>query len=151
MLEIKNDNLIIGKKSTSIDEINMIQSAKGKLFFSNSIVEISKDAYDINEVYNELKKAGYSNFVLLDNAIVNVENINEVYIKYYQYAGISIFQCNKENAEMYMVVIACKNGKSETISFSSEIEAEKCCDLLNTALNNFKSNKKQIGLAVNLV
>ena len=141
MIEIKNDNLIIDKKSTPIKEINMIQSAKGKLYFSNKIVEIADGYYSIYGVYNLLKKAGFTNFVYLDNVVVNAENINSLHINYYQFAGLSIFQSNKENAEMYMLVMNCKNGKSETISFSSAKEVEKCYHILDNVVSDIKSSQ----------
>ena len=145
MVEIKNNNLIIDGKSTPIDEINMIQSAKGKLYFSNNIVEISKESHDIKELNNIFQQAGLTNFVLIDNVIVNTENVSDIYVKYFQYAGISIFQCNKENAEMYMLVMTCKNGKAETISFSSIEELEKYRNIIENSIANLKSLQMNIG------
>lgn len=139
MIEIKNDNLIIDKKTTPINQINMIQSAKGKLYFSNSIVEISEKPYDINEVYEKLQSAGCSNFVLIDNVIINVSNVDSTYIKYFQYAGISIFQCDKKNAEMYMLVLNCKNGRAENIFYRSAKEAEKAYHKLDDSIIDFKT------------
>ena len=139
MIEIKNDNLIIDNKSTPINQINMIQSAKGKLYFSNSIVEISKESYDINEVFATLQAAGLKDFILIDNVIVNIENVESMYIKYFQYAGISIFQCDKENAEMYMLVLNCKNGRTENIFYRSSKEAEKSYHILDNAIIDYKT------------
>lgn len=144
MLEVKNNNLIIDDKKRAIDEINMIQSAKGKLYFSNNIVEISQNSYDINEVYKTLQSAGLNNFVLYDNVIVNANNVESVYFKYFQYAGISIIQCDKANAEMCMLVLNCKNGISETISFRTDKEAEKCYHVIDNAITTLKN--AQIGL-----
>lgn len=144
MLEVKNNNLIIDDKTRAIDEINMIQSAKGKLYFSNSIVEISENSYDINEVYKKLQSASSNNFVLIDNAIVNVNNIESLHKKYFQYAGISIIQCDRENYEMCMVVLNCKNGSSETISFRSEKEADDCCEIINKAIADLKAEQISI-------
>ena len=144
MIEIKNDNLIIDKKTTPINQINMIQSAKGKLYFSNSIVEISDKPHDSNELYNKLQSAGCSNFVLIDNVIVNVANIESSYMKYFQYAGISIFQCNRENAEMYMLVLNCKNGRAENILYRSAKEAEKAYHKLDDAIIDFKTAQQTL-------
>ena len=140
MIEVKNNNLIIDEKKYSINEINMIQSVNGKLYFSNNIVEISKNPYDINELHKKLTDAGFSNFELFNNSVVNVENIDSMYIKYFQFAGISIFQCDKKHAEMFMLVMNCKNGKAETISFRTAKEAEKCYHILDNAIIDFKNN-----------
>ena len=141
MIEIKNKTLIIDGKSAPIKDVNMIQSAKGKLYFSNKFVEVSKNSYEINDVYKILKNVGITNFVLVDKVIVNAENIKSLYIQYYQYAGLSIFQCDKANAEMCMLCINCKNGRSETISFSSAKEAEKCYHILDNAVADIKSSQ----------
>lgn len=141
MIKIKNNILTIDKKSTNIDEINMIQSVKDKLYFSNNIVEISPKPYDINLLHKNLVEAGLENFILLDNVIVNLDNVVSLYIKYFQYAGISIFQCNKEDAEMYMLAINCRNGKTETISFRTWAEAEKCYHTLDKALTDLRNSQ----------
>ena len=87
----------------------------------------------------------YSAASVIDNVIVNTENVSDIYVKYFQYAGISIFQCNKENAEMYMLVMNCKNGKAETISFSSIEELEKYRNIIENSIANLKSSQMIIG------
>ena len=141
MLEVKNNNLIIDDKTRAIDEINMIQSAKGKLYFSNSIVEISENSHDINEVYKKLQSAGFNNFILLNNVIVNVDNIDSLQRKYFQYAGISIIQCDKENYEMCMLVLNCKNNSSENISYGSCEDMEKDYNAIHNAMIDLKNDQ----------
>ena len=141
MIEINGNMLFIDEKSTQIENINIIKSIKNKLYFSNNIVEISPKSHNIDEVYSVLQQAGLSNFVLINNAIVNASNIESMYIKYYQYAGLSILQCEKGNAEMCNLILCCKNGKEETISFPTTKEAEKCYHILDAAVADIKNRQ----------
>ena len=141
MIEINDNNLVVDGKQMPIEKINIIKLIKNKLYLSNNIVEISPKSYKLDEVVAALQEAGLTNFVKIENAIVNAGNVESMYIKYYQYAGISIFQCEKYNADMCNLVICCKNGKEETISFSSSKEAEKNYHILDSVVTEIKNKQ----------
>ena len=73
MINIKNNVLTIDGNSKPIKDINIIQSINGKLYYSNRIVEISKNPCDIKELHKEFQENGLDNFVLLENIILNIE------------------------------------------------------------------------------
>ena len=129
--QFSRTELIIGKEKQEI-----LKNAKVAVFGIGGV-----GSY----VVEGLVRTGIKNFVLIDNVIVNTENVSDIYVKYFQYAGISIFQCNKENAEMYMLVMTCKNGKAETISFSSIEELEKYRKTIENSITNLKSSQMNIG------
>ena len=140
MLEVKDNKLIIDGIVKDLKDVNLINSKSNAIYFSNNMVErIKSYPYSIEEVYKVLENSGINTFWLVNNTIINLNNIERVFIKYYQYAGLSIVETLKENAETCFVNIVCKNGKTETISFSSDKEAEKFYHELDNKIINLKS------------
>ena len=126
MVEIKNNALIIDGETKNLNNINIINGKNNFVYFSNNMLERIKNyPYPIEEIYALIKKAGLNNFWFVNNKIININNIQKVYIKYYQYAGLSIIESLRINAETCVVNIECVNGRTESISFSSDKEAEK--------------------------
>jgi len=142
MIEVKNNNLIIDGVSKSLKDINIINCKGNAIYFSNNMVERIKEyPYTIEEVYNAITTAGYNGFWLVNNTLININNIEKVFIKYYQYAGLSIVESSKANAETCFVNIVCKNGKTESISFSSDKEAEKFYNDLDNKIIDIKQTE----------
>ena len=140
MLEVKDNKLIIDGIVKDLKDVNLINSKSNAIYFSNNMVErIKSYPYSIEEVYKVLENSGINTFWLVNNTIINLNNIERVFIKYYQYAGLSIVETLKENAETCFVNIVCKNGKTESISFSSDKEAEKFYHELDNKIINLKS------------
>lgn len=142
MLEVKDNKLIIDGITKDFKDINLINSKGDSVYFSNNMVErIKIYPYTVQEVYETLSNAGINSFWLVNNTIINLNNIERVYIKYYQYAGLSIIETLKANAETCFVNIVCKNGKTEAISFSSDKEAEKFYHELDNKIIDVKSEQ----------
>ena len=140
MLEIKNNNLIIDGKAKSLNDINVINgNEKTVCIFVNMLVGVKKHDCSIKDLHKQLVEAGYNNFMLTNNAIINLNNIENMYIKYYQYAGISILESSKANAELCLLNLVCKNGKTESMSFNSNKEADKVYRTINDKLIDFKN------------
>lgn len=138
MIEIKGNKLKIDGKVMDLDEVNIIHQVKNNLHLSNSIVEFAQNL-DIKELFEKLKEKGFHNFILVNKALVNINNVDSLKIKYYQYAGISIYECEKKHAELYVISLECKDGKTESISFRTLAETEKYYQELDaklTELNN---------------
>ena len=93
MVEIKNNALIIDGETKNLNNINIINGKNNFVYFSNNMLERIKNyPYPIEEIYALIKKAGLNNFWFVNNKIININNIQKVYIKYYQYAGLSIIE-----------------------------------------------------------
>lgn len=142
MLELKNNKLIIDGVEKNLKDINLIIGNENTISFSSNLVERIKEyPYSILDLYAELTKTGLKSFWLTNNKIINLNNIERVYIKYYQYAGLSIIETIKSNAEKCNVNIVCKNGKTESVSFSSDKEAEKFYHELDNKIMDIKSEQ----------
>ena len=142
MVEIKNNALIIDGETKNLNNINIINGKNNFVYFSNNMLERIKNyPYSIEEVYSQIEKSGLKNFWFVNNTIINVNNILKVYIEYYQYAGLSIIKSSKTNAETCFVKIECVNGKTESISFSSDKEAEKFYHELDNKIINLKNTE----------
>lgn len=133
MVEIKNDQLIIDDKKLDLTDVNIIHQVQNNLHLSNNIVEFAQNQ-DVKEVFKKLSQHGYNNFMLINRAIVNLANVESAIIKYFQYAGISIYECEKKHAELHVISLNCKNGKTESISFRTFAEAEKFHQEINKKL-----------------
>ena len=137
MLEVKDNKLIIDGIVKDLKDVNLINSKSNAIYFSNNMVErIKSYPYSIEEVYKVLENSGINTFWLVNNTIINLNNIERVYIKYYQYAGLSIVETLKENAETCFVNIVCKNGKTESISFTNSSDVI----LFNFAISNIDAS-----------
>jgi len=142
MLEVKDNKLKIGKTVKDLKDVNLINGKEKSISFSNNMLErITEYPYTLDEVYSVLTNAGLQNFWLVNNTIVNLNNVEDVKIKYYQYAGLSIVESTKENAETCFINIICKNGKTESISFSSVKEAEYFNNTLTSLLFELKNSQ----------
>ena len=142
MIKIEDNKIIIDKVVKNLNDVNLIIGNDNTISFSSNLVERIKEyPYSISDLYTELTKAGLKSFWLINNKIINLNNIERVYIKYYQYAGLSIIETIKANAETCNVNIVCKNGKTETISFSSDKEAEKFYHQLDDKITDMKSEQ----------
>lgn len=139
MVEVKNNKLMIDGSKTALDQINVIHQVGDNLHVSNSIVEFAKNV-SIKDVYKQVSKAN-GNFMLINRAMVNLDNVESVGIKYYQYAGISIYECDKKNAELYTLSLQCANGKTEAISFKTLLEVQKAFRQLKLKLVELKNNE----------
>jgi len=140
MIEVKDNEIIIDGVVKYLNNVNLIKSENDSVYFSSNIVErIKKYPYNIKEVYKQINNAGLTNFWLTNNTIINLNNIESVHIKYYQYAGLSIIETSKLNAEKCFVNMVCKNRKIESIGFSSDKEAEKFYHELDDKLIEIKT------------
>ena len=141
MLEIKKDKIIADGLEKNYDRITVMNIARGYLFFSGGIADCVPYDKKLSDVYESLQNAGVKGFILQDDNIINLNNINSIDIEFYQYAGISIHKCSKEHAELYHLNIVCKNGKIETIPFRTYKEAENLQLALNNALTDLNNEQ----------
>lgn len=146
MLEIKEDKIIADGLEKDIDKIVVVNWSKDYLSFSSRIADCVKYEKGIESFYEELTNAGLTGFVLVDNNIINLNNINSLHIEFYQYAGISIHKCSQANAELYHLNLVCKNGRKETIPFRTFKEAEQCYHKIDTALADLRNKEVVEGL-----
>lgn len=140
MIEIKNNQLIVDGFKIDLNEINVIHQVKNNLHLSNSIVEFAQNL-DIKELFEMLKEKGLINFILVNKALVNINNVASLKVKFYQYAGISIYECEKKHAELYVISLECKDGKTESISFRTLAETEKYYQELDAKLTELKNKE----------
>ncbi|MBQ8615364.1 MAG: hypothetical protein IJ415_02240 [Clostridia bacterium] len=141
MIKIEQDKIIFDGLEKDIEDINVINISKNYLCFSSRIADCVKYDKDIDSFYQELTKAKLSGFALIENNIINLNNVISLHIDFYQYAGISIHQCSKENAELYHLNLVCKNGRKETIPFRTFKEAEKCYHGIDIALTDLRNKE----------
>ena len=146
MIEIKKDKIIADGIERDIDNINVISYSRNYLSFSSRIADCAKYEKGIDSFYEEIKKAGLKDFVLYESEIINMGNVLSIDMEFYQYAGISILKTSKENAELYDVVLKCRNGKKETIPFRTYKEAEECLSVIQQALQQMKSEEQEKAL-----
>ena len=139
MIEIKNNQLVIDGFKISLNDINIIHQVKNNLHLSNSIIEFAKDI-EIKDVFKVINNSE-NNFILINKAIVNLDNVESASIKYYQYAGISIYECEKKHAELYVLRLLCKDGNTETISFRTLEEVQKYYQELQNRLSELKTKE----------
>ena len=138
MIEIKKDKIIADGLEKNFENISVISLGKKYLSFSSKIADCTKYDKDIDTFYQELIKAGLNGFVLINDNIFNLNNIIQVEFDFYQYAGISIHKCSKEDAELCLLTLVCKNNKRESIPFRTFKEAEICYKEINKKLNELK-------------
>lgn len=144
MLKINKDKIIADGMEKSYDNITVMTLARNYLSFSGGIADCVQYDGKIKDVYNALLDAGITGFILHDNNLININNIQSSCIDFYQYAGISIHQCSKDNAELYHLKLMCKNGKTETIPFRTFNEAEDLHFIINNALIELSSEEVNI-------
>ena len=149
MIKINKDKIVADGLEKEIDKIVVINWSKNYLSFSSRIADCVKYEKGIEAFYEELNNAGLTGFVLVDNNIVNLNNIASLHIEFYQYAGISIHQSSKENAELYHLSIVCKNGRKETIPFRTFKETEQCYHAIDAALTDLRNNEAVASLLNN--
>lgn len=142
MLEVKDNKLIIDDTVKDLKDINLINGKNNNVYFSDNMLErIKIYPYSVEKVHLALLNAGLNDFWLVNNTIINLNNIERVYIKYYQNAGVSVVESSKANAATCFVNIVCKNGRTESISFSSDKEAEKFYHLIDDKIADMKMYK----------
>jgi len=141
MIEIKDDKIVADGIERYINKINVITLSRNYLSFSGRIADCVKYEQDIDSFYKELINTGNKSFILFDNKIINLNNIDSMHIDFYQYAGISILKSSKTNADLYILILECNNGKNESIPFRTFKEAEHCCYFIDNALAKFKNEE----------
>lgn len=146
MIKINEDKIIADGLEKDINKIVVVNWSKNYLSFSSRIADCVKYEKGIEAFYEELTNAGLTGFVLVDNNIINLNNIASLYIEFYQYAGISIHQSTKANAELYHLNLVCKNGKKETIPFRTFKETEQCYHEIDAALTELRNKEAVEGL-----
>ena len=149
MIEIKNNVLKINEIAKPVKDINIIKVVKDSVCLSNRMVDSVECDCKIEDLYQKFIDAKLNNFVLSNNTIINLENIKSLYIKNYQYAGISIYQCEKEHAELCLLVFVCKNGRNEIMPFSTFKEAEHWYHEIDTLITDYKNKEVIKGLMQN--
>lgn len=149
-MEIKNNKLIIGDKTKNIEEINIIKAAKGGVYLSNNIVDFAECDLSLERLHEGIVRAGFENFHVVNNMIINIENIESMHIKYYQYAGISIYQSSREHSEFCLLNLVCRKGKIEVIPCSTPQEAEHWHHEIDTLVTDYKNKEVAKHLMGNL-
>ena len=137
MIAVYNDKINIDNTIKNLNKINVIKGNEKSFYFSDNLVTGEGEfPYNIKHLHSVLQRAEKTNFILTENAIVNIQNVKEVVMEYFQYAGISIYKCCKKDAELYVVSLLCTNGKTESISYHSFKQAQACFNEINKNLKD---------------
>ena len=145
-MEIKNNELKIEHKTKKLSDINVIRVARGYVYLSSSLVDCIQSELTISDIKDALNNAGIDEFYEVENMLINTDNIKNMFIKHYQYAGISIYQCEKDHSDLNVVNIVCKNGKTESVPFSTFREAEAFYHEVDSAICSYRSREITKGL-----
>ena len=146
IMEIKNNEIKIEHKVKKLSDVNVIKVSKGYVYLSSRLVDCIESNLTIDEIETALIDAEYNDFYKSDNMLINIENVKSMFIRHYQYAGISIYECNKNNSDLNIVNLVCKNGKNESIPFSTFKEAEAFYHDVDSAIIEYKSREITTGL-----
>lgn len=141
MIEINEEKIVVDGIERKMDNVNVITLSRDYLSFSGRIADCTKYEKDINSFYQELINSGCKGFMLFENNIINLNNIDSMHIDFYQYAGISIHKSSQSNADLYLLILTCKNRKKESIPFRTFKEAEQCYHEIDAALANLRSEE----------
>jgi len=141
MIEIKKDKFIINGNEKMLKNVNIIKTEKDGLCFSNRFTDCVDCEYDTNDLYQSIVGAGLKGFMMANDVIVNLNNVESMFIKYYQLAGISIHACKQDHADLCLLTLVCKNGRTESIPFNTHKEAEKCYHEIDSKLSDLKNEE----------
>ena len=139
-MELTNRLLKINKEKHITDEILSIYSIGNKTVGMQEFN--SKESYswniDIDEIYKQLRNAGYRNFFKVQDMVFNLNYVDSCCIQ--THPNIA------DSKGMYSLLINIKDGSKHRFGFNSHIDAERYFKAINIEMKCLQEENKDINV-----